>query len=435
MAVNLEKVAKDLAGDDEDVQLLALTAIVQLTPASVEDPEHLGDLKRELEAAVEADRPDTVFLARKGLNHLEDLQRRLAEGTPREAPQAREETRPLTREQALEVLEQAGSDPVQGARALAALARHPLEGADRDRLLPFLAHEDDRVRANAVEAVEATRDPEFMIPALSPLLEDRSNRARANASKALGGLGEPRVLETLGQMVSSANLGARESAVYAMSYLKGPPVLELLVRCLRDPFEGVRSRACRALARHKDPRVLPALRQALNDIDIEVCEEADRAISFIQMESGQPVREGFEAEGPSGPSAAPSAAPAGTDAAADSPEVAAARARRAEALREAGQRVFDLCRAGALEAGSLDKAFYDTLQLEEFLLKHRERIERGALDAGDVNQALAGLQAKIHQAHRELGAQALDLVARGEVSFEGSAALLEALEAADRDIG
>ncbi len=50
----------------------------------------------------------------------------------------------------------------------------------------FLFYEDDRIRANAVEAIELLGRKEDILEMLPPLINDKSNRVRANVLKAIG---------------------------------------------------------------------------------------------------------------------------------------------------------------------------------------------------------------------------------------------------------
>lgn len=405
MPVDLRKVAKDLVCEDQDIRILALTTVVQLSPGSIGNPEELALLREGLEKATALKDQDTVFLARKGLNHLAAM---APDGVPL-APPA-EPTSPLPSQpppaprpdpsSARATLGDPGADAVALASALATLAHGGAEADDLDRAAPLLEHEDARVRANAVELVEALAEPERIVSLLSPLLEDEHHRVRANANKALGQVGHPRVVATLEAMAGSGNLATREASVYAMSFLKGPEIVELLVRCLRDPYEGVRLRAVKALGRHKDPRSLPALREALNDMDIDVCEEAARVVRFIAMESPQPLRDGYADMGGEGA--------AGEDPVEDlGPEERERRAKREAVLLQFGQRVFGAMREGRFQAEGLRKPFYDVLRAQEFLAKQRERQSGGQLTEAEVSHARQRVEAGIRAALIELARRTL----------------------------
>lgn len=430
MPVDLRKVAKDLVCEDQDIRILALTTVVQLSPGSVGDATELAQLREGLEAATKLEDPDTVFLARKGLNHLATLGGAPG-GTgvgaaPAAAAQAAAPPPPAADPAASRaVLEDPAADAVALASSLATLTRAGAEPGDVDRAAPLLEHEDARVRANAVELVEAVADPSRIVSLLSPLLEDEHHRVRANANKALGQVGHPKVVQTLKAMAGSGNLAAREASVYAMSFLKGPEIVELLVHCLRDPYEGVRLRAVKALGRHKDPRSLPALRQAMNDMDIDVCEEAARVVRFISMESPQPLRDGYtesDAEGGAGASQAEDL----------TPEERERRAKHEAVLFQLGQRVFGAMREGRFQGEGLRKPFYDVLRAQEFLAKQRERQADGQLTEAEAGVARQRVEAGIRAALVELAERTL---ASGAADAPGLAETRQALAALDPGAG
>lgn len=434
--VDLDKIARDLRGEEKDIRLLALTTAVQLTSLEGALPEQVESLLSALDDATEIQDPDTVFLARKGLNHVRNLQR------SGERPQGF--GLEIDRQTALEQLREEG-DPVAFSMALAALAKASPTREDAPVILPYLESQDDRVRANAVEVVEAIGDAELVATHLTPLIEDPNHRVRANVGKALGKLGHPQVLEVLGKMIRSGNLAEREASVYALSFLKGDPVLELLHQALQDPYEGIRLRATKALGRLKDPRSLGPLKALLNDIDIDVCEEADRAIRFIGMEASQPVRHGIagtalgRAAGLGGaPSPAPkSEAPAPEPESAPTEAVAEFRAlvrRRREALLALGQKVFALIKGQALSHPNLEPPFYEVLKGQEFLLKMQSRFRENQLSDVDEDETRTGIQGKIQDALVALGDQALSLEAASNLDLTPAGEFRDRVVALDQEI-
>ncbi|MBI3890848.1 MAG: hypothetical protein HY303_04890, partial [Candidatus Wallbacteria bacterium] len=86
MAINLKKICRDIAHQDEDIQVMALTTIGQLTASSIEDPNDLLTLKQALDKAAVEGNPDIVFLARKALNKVDELARRVPAGRFAAAP-------------------------------------------------------------------------------------------------------------------------------------------------------------------------------------------------------------------------------------------------------------------------------------------------------------------------------------------------------------
>jgi HEAT repeat protein len=399
MSVNLKKVAQDLLCPDQEVRILALTTVVQLTMASLEAPEELPLLWDALEQASQIEDSDTIFLARKGLNHLQSLMQQGGSEEEAEVPRSRPSLPPLVREEVLERLQRAGDDPHSLANLLADLSRVGPLPEDVALVSPFLKSPEARVRANAVEVIEATEDAELMLKFLSPLLEDENHRVQANANKALGRLGRPEVLATLSHMSRSGNLAEREAGVYAMSFLKGDEVFEFLLLALKDPYEGIRLRAVKALGRLKDPRAIPPLRAMLNDIDIDVCEEADRVLRYISMESPQPDREGFHQRG-EGTQGRPEPVL--------SPEQQELQAARENLLSGFGQQVYLLLRKAEIPDAGLRRPFYDVVKAQEFLHKQQGRVAGGELLDFDAEKTRKKIEKTLRSSLLDLAMRALE---------------------------
>lgn len=106
-------------------------------------------------------------------------------------------------------------------------------------ILPFLESRDDRVRANAVEAL-ATIDPPKALSYLHPLLKDDNNRVRANVIHALcaDDLFDP--VEPLRTLVEDSRDVFRRSALYVISLIRRPRFVEFLDRLLDDTEPPVR---------------------------------------------------------------------------------------------------------------------------------------------------------------------------------------------------
>ncbi|MFC1742855.1 HEAT repeat domain-containing protein [Candidatus Riflebacteria bacterium] len=96
----------------------------------------------------------------------------------------------------------------------------------------YLNDEDDRVRANAIEALDHLGSLEI-IPYVTPLLHDTDNRVKANAALALWKLGEFNVIEILEDMLVSGNPSDLSSAAYAIGEIgKFDSLLQLSPRHL-----------------------------------------------------------------------------------------------------------------------------------------------------------------------------------------------------------
>ena len=110
------------------------------------------------------------------------------------------------------------------------------------QILPFLNSEDDRVRANAVEAIgKLGKGVEY----LSPFLEDRNNRVRANAVVAMAdGLD---VSEAISRMASHEDPLFRRSALYAIKQVRLESSLAALEALIHDEEVGIRNQALEVL--------------------------------------------------------------------------------------------------------------------------------------------------------------------------------------------
>lgn len=115
-------------------------------------------------------------------------------------------------------------------------------------LKPYLGSEDERIRANCVEAYEFLGDP-GCVRDLAPLLKDRDNRVKANTVKALWNFGQHDVMTHLVEMLESGDEWSRDSAIHALGYIRSQKSRILLRKALSDPSETIRSAASQALVR------------------------------------------------------------------------------------------------------------------------------------------------------------------------------------------
>ena len=127
-----------------------------------------------------------------------------------------------------------------------------------DVLVKFLDHEDERVRANTIEGIEALPgDEKFRY--LMPRLEDPSPRVRANALKALQALGGEQFSALLGRMVHSPEVDQRLSVLYALGAIRGQAAHGHLARMMEDDHPEVRARAITLMGRRGDMAAAQAL--------------------------------------------------------------------------------------------------------------------------------------------------------------------------------
>ncbi len=173
-----------------------------------------------------------------------------------------------------------------------------LLGSDSDRLelVQFLDHEDNRIRANTVEALSFMRDRRQLQSLLRPKLTDPNNRTRANAAMLLYQTGDLEGMNALLEMCAQANsplmrasgaygvgeVTSRERAREIMQSLGRPDAvvtedhLQLLARArlklealLQDADQMVRRNAARALGRMGHESSLSALVKCFRSLGAE----------------------------------------------------------------------------------------------------------------------------------------------------------------------
>jgi HEAT repeat protein len=157
-------------------------------------------------------------------------------------------------------------DPVFQAQILSALDLSGLGGSVPAFFERMLASPDNRVRANAIEALGQARD-ERLRCLVKPLLSDPDNRVRANACVHLWRYPEERsrVQSALEEMALMDDPWSRTSAIFACARLKDPAFDPLLYRSLEDSYEPAVLQALRALTQRGAPGVGPYLKNLLAD--------------------------------------------------------------------------------------------------------------------------------------------------------------------------
>lgn len=112
----------------------------------------------------------------------------------------------------------------------------------------YLQHSDNRVRANAVEALENFGDLERG-QAIFAMLSDPNNRVQANAIKAIHNLYGADMSANITAMAASPDKWKRASMAYALGEILVPNRETTLLKFLDDPDVSVRFNAARSLNR------------------------------------------------------------------------------------------------------------------------------------------------------------------------------------------
>ena len=286
MAANfLTKIAEDIFHEEENIRILALSTVNMLNPQDIANHDELNLLVEALKKISRSHSQDVRFLARKGLNHLRDIELSMPsapEPEPEPEPEEAAEVQglpPVTREDLIAQLS-SSNDAVVIASVVSQLTDFG-SAEDARRIAALLRHPDNRVRANAVEFIGRFGEPELQLHLLIPMMNDEDNRVKGNVATALGHLGHPTVEDYLERLMNDDKISNRESAVYALCNLSGEKIVDLLIRALADPYESVRLRAAKGLGEQGDDRAIPALKDALSDEDPSVCDAAAQSIELI----------------------------------------------------------------------------------------------------------------------------------------------------------
>lgn len=117
-----------------------------------------------------------------------------------------------------------------------------------DELLPYLEHEDGRVRANTLEGLAATQADGVREQARLAL-EDSHPRVRAQAAKILAGSEnhQGEALQVLKNMILEGDESGALSALHALESIDASVIFEILELALVQPQPRVRSRVMFAL--------------------------------------------------------------------------------------------------------------------------------------------------------------------------------------------
>ena len=112
----------------------------------------------------------------------------------------------------------------------------------------YLKAPDDRVRANAVEAMaRLDLDPNELRKYLAPLVSDTNNRVVANVIVALSRSEPGKTLQVVRSLLGSEDKWAVASGIWCLGEMRQPEALKLLVNVIQSFKDENLSRALRAL--------------------------------------------------------------------------------------------------------------------------------------------------------------------------------------------
>lgn len=147
-----------------------------------------------------------------------------------------------------------------------------------NRCIQLLKHEDDRVRANAVEAaaaVEVVSSADYIYP----LLLDKNSRVAANAVIALGSIGRVDTFHEVQKLLGKGREAFRQSALYIISLQREQQYVPLLEKLLLDSSPKVRDKTYDILRVYVNDRVPGALK-LLQDVEQRISLEKKREHFF-----------------------------------------------------------------------------------------------------------------------------------------------------------
>jgi HEAT repeat protein len=121
-------------------------------------------------------------------------------------------------------------------------------GGKSDWLAPFLSSADDRLRANAVEALWGDSS-EASLELLRAASKDSYHRAAANAFVGLHRAGDPTAAQGALAMITNASPLWRAAGAWALGLIGGEEYAAELRKLMNDSDERVRGAALRAMVR------------------------------------------------------------------------------------------------------------------------------------------------------------------------------------------
>jgi class 3 adenylate cyclase len=145
-------------------------------------------------------------------------------------------------------------------------------------LAPFLEFDNDRIIANAVEALGQSKLPQS-VDYILPMLNSKNNRIKANAAMALFAMGKLEVLGVLKPMLMHSDSLMRSSAAFALGELTYLTSDDVMLKSLRSKFETIRP----FLADLQES--VPMLIALLKDKDMTVRRQAVIALGKIKDRS------------------------------------------------------------------------------------------------------------------------------------------------------
>jgi HEAT repeat protein len=151
------------------------------------------------------------------------------------------------------------------ARAQASFALGMLGEPAVTPLIELLRSEDRDLRLRAAWALGVIGEP--ALGALLDLAEGEDASLRVEAIRVLGVIGEARALNQLFQALTDPSPGVAQRAAIALGRIGDPRAFHPLLTATRHPSPDVRFAACNALAYLHSPDAIPVLEELARDDD------------------------------------------------------------------------------------------------------------------------------------------------------------------------
>ena len=201
----IQKIIKDLSSTNDKLKILALMYVPRIKDQKLFDTEEMGKLIELVNQHSNSENTDISFLAKKAKNYL---------GTYAPAAAKSSESDAAVKAVAEPSSPWSGLNPIDIQKRLNTMK--PGTG-DVKAIADLLEHENSRVIASAVEAIERLASDDQVTQFLSPYLNHENNRVRANILKAIGKIEPTKIHSALSEMLQSPKIAMRESAVWAVT--------------------------------------------------------------------------------------------------------------------------------------------------------------------------------------------------------------------------
>lgn len=139
-------------------------------------------------------------------------------------------------------------------------------------LVRYLEHENARVRANTIEALEYIDSPKIY-PYIIKKIDDGDNRVKANAIKVVQKLNTIDIIKILKAMLFSSSQSMQESAIFVMGYFPSEENALLLENFIQSSNAAVSEKAVNTLEKYsqkeikKASEILKKVKKSENIID------------------------------------------------------------------------------------------------------------------------------------------------------------------------